>query len=450
MLPTKNLTADQPAPPSNVRPVTQEEAEDLWRANSGDARLSLQAIADQLATAPGRKSLYWVTTAFPGRFMHDMGQAAWDKTLAALNRANVAVNTIDSRGLYPGANPPMQRRNGVMVDVSTISAMQQIAEKTGGKAYFGRNDLDAAIASGIDASRTTYSLRFQLTDAERDNLYHSLKIQVDRPGLTLLYRQGYDAGGASKPSVDLVAGRIRGQDLEIRAANSAGVTMQLPWFYTGTNRASVHLTLNAPAFTGQMELVGVALRADGSEAARFADTADAHHYDHVFTLAAGDYMFRMSVGTGADGVSRIEMPLKIEPWSAGAFAIGGIALSTQVHSADAVAGHGALIAVGKQFTPSATNRVHAMDHVYFYTEVRDSEPAGLTMQMRTVERASGAVKLDTGAASIASYVRHGSDTVPFATALPVAQLSPGSYRLELKAARGPATVMRAIDFEIVP
>jgi hypothetical protein len=67
--------------------------------------------------------------------------------------------------------------------------MPQVAEETGGRAYFHRNDLDAAMASGIADSRHSYTLGFYLT--EMDGKYHELKVHVDRPDLELNYRQGY-------------------------------------------------------------------------------------------------------------------------------------------------------------------------------------------------------------------------------------------------------------------
>jgi hypothetical protein len=79
-----------------------------------------------------------------------------------------------------------------------------------------------------------------------------------------------------------VAGKIAGQSLESRAvggsAGALSVAMQLPYFFAGTNRASARL---AAAFVpegmkfaddkkglhGEIDIVGTALRPDGSTAA---------------------------------------------------------------------------------------------------------------------------------------------------------------------------------------
>jgi VWFA-related protein len=100
---------DQPRPPGLPPGRTGlEEKLVAWYENSRSARLSLQAFAEQLALVPGRKSVYWVTQAFPSWVMKEKGMGsppamekpAWDKTITALNEANVAVNTVDSRWTF--------------------------------------------------------------------------------------------------------------------------------------------------------------------------------------------------------------------------------------------------------------------------------------------------------------------------------------------------------------
>jgi VWFA-related protein len=439
---------DQPSPPYPHKPASEDQAELFWRENSDMARSSLQALAEQLAQAPGRKSLFWVTNALPPKVVKKLGlNIGWDKTITALNEADVAVNTVDSRGLYGASNQV----------TGTVSFMRYVSDGTGGNTYFNRNDLDGAIAEGVAASRTTYSLRFHLADDERDKTYHALKVKADRPGLQLYYRQGYYAGGTEMP-VDLVAGKIEGQALETRAAsgNSAPLDadVELPYFYAGTNRANVHLTadLSRAGLQGQVEIVGIALRPDGSEAARFADTASADgHYAHTFMIGAGSYAFRLEVGAGTGTVSQKEVPLQIEPWNSGSFGIGGIALSTEARPAQGPAMTGSLIAGGKEFVAAAGNRFHVSERVYFYTEVYEQgNAAGLTMQYRVLERSSGEVKLDSGMAGAGGFVRPGNPVVPFATVLPVAKLASGLYRLEVRAGHssGSEVVTRTIDFEV--
>ena len=440
---------DQDMPPWSGPLGTCRELFDAWHQNASEARLSLQKLADQLTATPGRKSLFWITEAFPRWLIRGADAFAWDKTLHELNEANAAVNTIDVRGLITYGQPA----------TGAISTMIQIAERTGGKAYFNRNDTDGALEQGIAASRVIYTLRFALPDSERDKKFHTLKVKVARPHVEVYARQGYYAGGEEK-AADLIASKIEGAGLEAKAASAAPLKafVQLPYFYTGANRASVHLALqmeDPSVLKRQTQIVGIALRPDGAEASRFADTiaADsAGRYEHPFTLAAGTYTLRLTVGSGTSVLGVKEVPLTIEPWSAGSFGMGQIALSVGATAVSGPPHRGALVAAGHEFNPVAHASFQKSDRVYLYTEFDDAaNPAALTMQYRVVDAATGAVKLN-GQGSLAGFARPGNPIVPVATVIPFGKLTPGSYSLEVTAGHAGAeeTLRRSIDFEIHP
>lgn len=155
---------------------------DLMEAGAESVRLSLNALADKLSRQPGRKSVFWISQGFPVTQLRGEFETLWNKTVSALNDANVAVNAIDSNGLD---GPPR------MWGFGEVLTMKRLAEDTGGQAYYGRNDLDAALTAGIVDSRSSYTLGFYLTEV--DGKYHDLKVKVDRPGMALDYRQGYYA-----------------------------------------------------------------------------------------------------------------------------------------------------------------------------------------------------------------------------------------------------------------
>jgi len=450
--PADTTGGDQDMPPWSGPLATCSELFDAWHSNADEARLSLRTLAEQLTPIPGRKSIFWITEAFPRWLIHGADAVAWDKTLHELNEANAAVNTIDIRGLISYGQPA----------TGAISTMIQIAERTGGKAYFNRNDSDGALEQGITASRLIYTLRFALPDSERDKKFHALKVKVNRPHVEVYARQGYYAGGEEK-AADLITSKIEGAGLESSAAKSASAAplkafVQLPYFYTGANRASVHLALqmeDSGVLKRQTEIVGVALR-DGAEASRFADTIapeSGGRYEHAFTLASGTYTLRITLGSGTSVLGVKEVPLKIAPWSAGAFGMGQIALSLGATAVSGPPRMGALIAAGHEFSPVAHASFQKSDRVYLYTEFEDAaNPAGLIMQYRVVDAATGAVKLDAPKGSVSTFVRPGNPVVPVATVIPFEKLTPGSYRLEVSAGHAGAaeTLSRSIDFEVRP
>ena len=172
------------AAPPDLNPLqipAQVREFDALRATE-DLRMSLKALATKLRKLPGRKSVFWITEGFPPALLRNMSDA-WDHTIAALNDANIQVNTVDACD-----NGRCKSR---LWGPSGGLGQQEIAQRTGGTAYMGVNGLDAEMAAGIADSRSSYTLGFYLT--EIDGKYHELKVRVDRPGVQVNQRQGYYA-----------------------------------------------------------------------------------------------------------------------------------------------------------------------------------------------------------------------------------------------------------------
>ena len=233
-------------------------------------RLSLNALAAKLRELPGRKSVFWLTEGFPPAQLRNM-DAAWDNTIAALNDANIQINTVDADGL----GGPGRRLWGP----GGILAQQQIADRTGGTAYFHRNDLDAAMASGIADARSSYTLGFYLTQIDRK--YHELKVRVDRPGVQLIHRQGYYA------QIEAVADLI-GKKVDLGAAllspvDSTGVGITASFDVASAsprNILNAHLKLDPESLSmvksgegwaGQIEEMIVEFNEAGHEVGRQSD-----------------------------------------------------------------------------------------------------------------------------------------------------------------------------------
>jgi VWFA-related protein len=263
----KNPTAAPPVP-SPLATDPREEAFDM-RIASEDLRLSLNALAAKLRKLPGRKSVFWITEGFPPTQLRNMDDA-WNHTIAALNDANIQINTVDADGL---GGPPRLWGNGA------ILTQQQIADRTGGTAYFHRNDLDAAMASGIADSRSSYTLGFYLT--EMDGKYHELKIRVDRPGLKLNHRQGYYA--QSEAVADLVGKKVDLEAALLTPVDSTGVGITASFDVASAsprNILNAHLNLDPESLSmvksgegwaGQIEEMFVEFNEAGDQVGRQSD-----------------------------------------------------------------------------------------------------------------------------------------------------------------------------------
>ncbi len=171
---------------------------------------SLVAIANHLERVPGRKSLVWVSGSFPAWIGRDRvplperprpgKQDLWpeiDRAARALNGANLAVYPVDARGLMAPADYEPSRasisREMQIVSRSGFAAMDTLAERTGGKAFYNDNDLGRAFRSAVEDSRVAYRLGYQPSHDEWDGKFREIRITVKRPGVRLRHRRGYFA-----------------------------------------------------------------------------------------------------------------------------------------------------------------------------------------------------------------------------------------------------------------
>jgi VWFA-related protein len=443
---------------------------------------SLTAVCRSMAPATGRKALLLFGTSYT-----DTG------AIGACNRANVAIYQIGN--FSPSVGEPSPSLGHAPTILQTVQSMasqstrgSQLSDETGGAAFGFSAALSDQLA-GVAREQDEYYRVAYTPPAAKEGSCHAIKIAMNTRGLTARARNEY----CTEKPVDVVAGKIAGQALEARAASAGAgtmsVAMQLPYFYTGANRASVRLSAEiVPArmkfekdkngLHGQLDIVATVLRPDGGTAARFADTVDIdqdsqasadqftrtpYHYEHQFTVAAGTYTVQMAIGAGPSAVGKVEMPLKVDAWSAASLGMGGIAFSTGVRAADSadpapgpvLEGRGPLMAGGKQFVPAAANKFTRSAPLYFYTEIYDAALAGanppaLEMQYRILDGKTGEARAESAMAGIGSYVRPGNPVVPFATRLQLAQLPAGSYRLEVRtqAAGSQEIAVRTIDFEL--
>jgi VWFA-related protein len=174
------------------RPSVEEQ---LFFLNNqiNDTFHTFELIADRLAHVPGRKSLIWLSNAFPLEINSSVIRGAnsaevvyyqnLERLLARLNRADVAVYGVDAAGLSTTSK-------------SYAGTMEILAERTGGTAFSSRNDLDEGMRLALEDMRVSYTLGFHVPAGALAGV-HEIRIRVNRPGIRLRYRESYQLAEAA-------------------------------------------------------------------------------------------------------------------------------------------------------------------------------------------------------------------------------------------------------------
>jgi len=180
----------------------------------------MEAIAQAYSGIPGRKSLIWITGGFPMMLnLYDPVVTVYQERRARmfdhLNSANIAVYPVDARGLvnpdFISAADHVPVLGGgfgwvetmdfnVFAHMETLNTFRDVADMTGGRAFFNTNDLSHAVDKAATDSSSYYLLGFYVKAGARKPGWRKLKVKVNRPGLRVRARQGYFVPGEARPS----------------------------------------------------------------------------------------------------------------------------------------------------------------------------------------------------------------------------------------------------------
>jgi hypothetical protein len=185
----------------------------------------MNALARSLAGYPGRKNLIWISETFPITIVTDDITSPDNRDYSdeiartgnRLSDAQVAIYPVDVRTIQGssvfevGADPkPMsgrpqlekQRADGLEgQEVSRESeervvargTMNDLAEKTGGRAFYNVNNLEGAVRKSMEDGSTYYTLGYYPTNKDWNGKFRRITVKTSRPGVKLHYRQGYFA-----------------------------------------------------------------------------------------------------------------------------------------------------------------------------------------------------------------------------------------------------------------
>ncbi|HEY3767842.1 MAG TPA: VWA domain-containing protein [Candidatus Angelobacter sp.] len=190
---------------------------------------ALNSLARTLSGYPGRKNLIWISEAFPfdvmltnasarstindrnymndiartGNLLSDYQIAIYPldaRGLAGSDAFNVADsdqsgNTAASHMLRGGIGGQMDRESDARM--AAHATMNDLADRTGGRAFYNSNDMEAAIRESIDDGSTYYTLGYYPENKDWNGAFRKIQIKSQRGGVKLRYRIGYFAADSA-------------------------------------------------------------------------------------------------------------------------------------------------------------------------------------------------------------------------------------------------------------
>ena len=177
---------------------------ELGIQNFASDGVALQQIAGALQDLPGRKNVLWFTGQ---QNLQLKNPFAWGSsptidlrgTYDTLEAERIALYPVDARGLTiePGS-------------FADRSRMEEIAEATGGHAFYNTNGLAEAAAAVVGYDGDFYTLSYTPANFVENNKWHRIKVTVDGKHLHLSYRRGYFADDEHRqhPPKDAIRTRL--------------------------------------------------------------------------------------------------------------------------------------------------------------------------------------------------------------------------------------------------
>ena len=173
----------------------------------------LNALAKVLIGYPGRKNLIWLSESFPSYLFPDIGtqlNMSGQDLRSAGNGANAkenAQNGLDSKSyaaLVKKVSDALMNAHVAIypVDAGGLSrddrlaaqhTMNDMASWTGGRAFINRNDIALGMKNSLEDGSVYYTLEYYPDNKQWDGQFRAIKVSVNRPGITLRYREGYYA-----------------------------------------------------------------------------------------------------------------------------------------------------------------------------------------------------------------------------------------------------------------
>ncbi len=175
------------------------------RINAEQSLVMLQRVIEYLAPIPARRKavlLFSQGVAFDlEAFAADSNSRSFEtmrRLLAAAREGNVAVYTIDPRGLQGSTEPVLTESPVASTRDAGVDTLRDLATATGGRAVVGTNDLPGAFARISRENRFYYLIGYEPADTGvARTRARQIEVKTRAAGTTLLHRRAYSPAAAT-------------------------------------------------------------------------------------------------------------------------------------------------------------------------------------------------------------------------------------------------------------
>jgi len=444
---------------------------------------AIRTIAKSLERVDQRKSLLYFSGGLTRQGVEN--QASMRAATNAAVRANMAIYSVDSRGLQ--ALPPVgDASKGSLRGTAAYSggAMQSqldanfgsqevlgtLASDTGGKAFFDSNDFGPVFQQIQHDTEAYYILGFRSTNTARDGSYRRLTVKLNRNDAKLEYRPGYYAPAdfQHQKSEDREQALAEQMQSDLPATDVA-IYLQALYFRLEDNRFFVPVSLIVPGSQipfakngdrdkANIDVLGQVKNAQGIAVGNVRDTVKLAlnsaqqverkniQYSTGFTLAPGRYHLKFVIRENESGrMGSFETDLQVPDLKKVPLKLSSIVLASQQIPNTGKKTVNPLVREGVEWIPNVPHVFRQDQHLYFLYEVYDPmrlktgpTPAaspGLTRRLSgsvkvltSIEFMNGGVKVyETPLIAAEAINVPERDAVAFQFDVPLAQLKPGTY-----------------------
>jgi VWFA-related protein len=228
-----NVSGDTISPPSGDATQSMPDfsalglldASPATRIAAEQSMVMLQRVVEYLAPIPARRKavlLFSQGVAFDLEAFSDNSNSrsfeGMRRLLTAAREGNVAVYTLDPRGLQGALEPDIQEKAvGNPIDRG-VDTLRDLAAATGGRAIVSRNDLAGALDRISRENRFYYLIGYEPTDTNPRSRAKRIEVRTRAAGVSLLHRRSYSPPAANAKNAPVVVSPLPVSDLAITLA----------------------------------------------------------------------------------------------------------------------------------------------------------------------------------------------------------------------------------------